>query len=147
MAPLKYQKPSPFVQMSPGVSRIRSDNGCLRAEPQCEENPSFSAIKSPKRKRSPAVIHDRKKRRVFISMQTHLAPPLCFNTTCCSKRLPVIWELTIKNDGLFNNHPLLCYTDTSPLRAFSRPKWPLTSHPSTLNPACAVQEPQTLVAS
>lgn len=34
------KSPLHLSKMSPEVSRIRNDNGYLRAEPQCEENPS-----------------------------------------------------------------------------------------------------------
>ncbi len=39
-----------------------------------------------------------------------------------------------KNDGVFNNHPLLYYLDIRPLGSvvFSRTKWPLTPLPSSL---------------
>lgn len=81
---------SPFVQMSPKVSRIRNDNGCLRGE-----NPSLSAFKSPS-------LYKEKAQRWFIAgkcfyFDAHESNTCTesFNPVCRSKRLPV-WELTIK---------------------------------------------------
>lgn len=77
MVSLKYQKPAPFVQMSPEVSRICNDNGCLSAESQCEENPSFFIIKPPslcKEKAEDNCSSWQELSRVFILMCTYHTP-------------------------------------------------------------------------
>lgn len=71
---VKYQKPSPFVQMSLKVSRIPNDNDCLRGE-----NPSLSNLTSPslyKEKAQWGLIAG-KKNAVFLFWSTHqtAAPP------------------------------------------------------------------------
>lgn len=86
MASLRYLKASPFVQMSPEVSRNRNDNGCLRADPQCEENPSFSSFKS-QRTESTMVMHGRKI-CVFLLR--------CSTGSLNYRKISGIWELTIK---------------------------------------------------
>lgn len=123
---VKYQKPSPFVQMSLKVSRIPNDNDCLRGE-----NPSLSNLTSPslyKEKALWGLIAG--KNAVFLFWSTHqTAAPN-----------PPTRSAAVKSTGAAKNmmfdlvqwcsFPVLPSHPSFGLCDIFKEQWPFTFHPS-----------------
>lgn len=131
--PSNIKKPLSIRPNELWSQQICNDNGCLRAEPQCKTNPSFSTFKSPMPLQRevgapPWFTAGKVPSFCFDADTSHTAAPSPLTPPAVVKGFLCMWADN-KNDGLFNNRPLLYCPDIRPLgsEVFSRTRWPFTS--------------------